>query len=242
MRRVNLPKVWPLRLHRQLRQAQEDAYWQSVFPTIVDLASLSNIQELIRIAEKADLNSDADSDRRVTRLLVTAPLVLAYLIVDDLPPARVALTRLPDNVFSSPLSRALMELLASTCNREHANVYSRAENLFDLVHRPGFFDETLASVLTGLLATFVESFRQRTIALLSKAYASLPIALAQVYLGLKDGELLAVVQNAQWSYDSSTKILAPQVRSSTASTTPEHAFSSLSTFHFVADSVAKLEL
>jgi len=226
----------------QVVSTEEDAYWQSIFPTIADLASESNFEELIRIAESADLNSDADSDRRLSRMLVTAPLVLVYLIIDDLPPARFALTRLSENVSCSPLGKALIELLASTWDRKHASVYSRAENLFDLVNQSDFFDDKLAAVLTGLVAGFVESFRQRTIALLSKAYASLPVPLAQVYLGMKNNELLDTAQKAQWSYDSSTNILIPQVRSSAATTASNLTFSSLSTFHFVANSVAKLEL
>ncbi|GLB34789.1 putative CSN8/PSMD8/EIF3K family protein [Lyophyllum shimeji] len=226
----------------QAGPTDQDAYWQSILPTIADLASQSSFDELIRIAESADLNSDANSDRRLTRMLVTAPLVLAYLIIDDLAPARFALMRLPDDVSSSPLAKALIELLASTWERKHASVYSRAENLFDLVHQPDFFHEKLASILTDLVASFVESFRQRTFTLLSKAYASLPVPLAQVYLGMKNDELLVAAQKAQWSYDPSTNILIPQVPSSVAATALELTFSSLSTFHFVANSVAKLEL
>ncbi|KAF5380986.1 hypothetical protein D9615_004111 [Tricholomella constricta] len=217
-------------------QQQDDAY-QSAFPAIADLALQLKFRELIQLAETSELNSDADSDRRITRLLVTAPLVLA-------PRARFALGRLPENVSSGPLGRALSELLAATTERKHASVYSRADNLSDMVNKPDFYDEKLAPVLSGLLSSFVGSFRQRTVALLAKAYTSLPVSLAQVYLGMKQDDLLAAAQNAQWSYDPSKNVLVPQVPSSAPSTIPELSttFSSLSTFHFVANSVAKLEL
>ncbi|RDB21421.1 COP9 signalosome complex subunit 8 [Hypsizygus marmoreus] len=219
---------------------KEDAY-QYIFPTIADLASQSDFHGLIQVAEHSDLNGDVDSDRRNTRLLVVAPLVLAYLIIDDLPPARYALTRLPEGLTSNSLAKALIDLLASTWDRKHANVYSRAESLFILVHQPGFYNDKLASVITGLIEVFVESFRQRTFALLSKAYTSLPLSLAETYIGLKADRLLPVAEHAQWSFDTFTDTLKPRP-TSVVSTAPEPTFSSLSTFHFVADSVAKLEL
>lgn len=225
-----------------LPQSTRDDAYQAVFPAIADLASQSKFPELIELAEVTELNSDADSDRRTTRLLVVAPLVLSYLIIDNLPPARFALSRLPENVLLGSLSKALLELLASTSERSHANVYSRTQTLYNLIHKPGFFDATLTSVLTGLLEKFIHAFRQRTVILLAKAYTSLPLPLAQVYLGLTRDELLAATQSAQWTYVSSAEILLPKVHSYVASQTAGPVFSSLSTFHFVANSVAKLEL
>jgi COP9 signalosome complex subunit 8 len=36
--------------------SRDDAYWQNILPTIADLASQSNFQEIIHVAENADLN------------------------------------------------------------------------------------------------------------------------------------------------------------------------------------------
>jgi len=213
--------------------------YQHIFPAIADLASQSNFQDLIQNAEIGDLNGD--SDRQSTRLLIATPLVLAYLIVDNLPPARYVFSRLPDSLLATPLVKSLLGLVASTWDRKHANVYTRAESLFKLVEQPDFFDRKLATVILGMVTTFVESFRQRTFILLSKAYTSLPLSLAQTYLGLPSDQLLIVAERAGWSYSTSTNILVPGA-STTNSSTVKPDFSSLSTFHFVADSVAKLEL
>jgi COP9 signalosome complex subunit 8 len=76
--------------------------YQSILPTLIDLGDRKNFQELVEQAEAADLDvscairvqsphtdgqhdaSQANNDRHQSRLLLTAPLVLAYLILDDL--------------------------------------------------------------------------------------------------------------------------------------------------------------
>lgn len=219
-------------------QTKQDPY-QHIFPAIADLALQSDFKKLIRTAEISDLNGD--SDRQSTRLLVTAPLVLAYLIVDNLPPARYALSRLSDSLSATSLAKSLWGLVASAWDRKYANVYSRAESLFKLVEQPDFFDQKLATVIAGMVTTFMESFRQRAFVLLSKVYTSVPLFLAQIYLGLSSDQLLIVAERAGWSYNSSINILVPAA-SSIDGPIMKPDFSSLSTFHFVADSVAKLEL
>jgi len=134
-------------------------------------------------------------------------------------------------------------LVASAWDRKHANVYSRADALFKLVGQPDFFDRKLASVVAQMVTTFLDSFRQRTIVLLSKAYTSLPLSLAQMYLGLSSDQLIVVAEEAQWLFDTSTKVFTPSISTGDTLTNPKsNTFSSLSTFHFVADNVAKLEL
>ncbi|KAG6898275.1 hypothetical protein C0992_000720 [Termitomyces sp. T32_za158] len=222
---------------------QLDAF-QTAFPAIVDLVSRKDFQSLIQVAENVNLQSDADSDRRLTRLLVLGPLVLAYLIVDDLPPARFALTQLPEDVYSAPLVHSLFGLLASAWDRDHANVYVRAQELRNFVQQPDFFDEQLGSVLSEMVTAFVETFRQRTVRLLSTAYTSLPASLAQIYLGMKQDELLAAAQEEGWLYNASTNLFIPTIETSIAirTTQPCLSPSSLPSFHSVTNSVAKLEL
>ncbi|KAG6862058.1 hypothetical protein C0995_007188 [Termitomyces sp. Mi166 len=234
----NLPTTVALPLPAPI---EPDAF-QAAFAAIVDLASQSNFQGLIRAAENANLQSDAGSDRRFTRLLVLGPLALTYFIVDDLPPARFALTHLPDNISSTPLINSLLELLASTWDRKYANVYSRAQELKNLVQQPGFFDEQLGSVLSKLVTVFVGSFRRRTVSLLSNAYASLPAPLAQMYLGMEHNELLAATRNEGWFYNASANVFVPRIGTSIATRMTQPAPSSLPSFHLVANSVAKLEL
>jgi COP9 signalosome complex subunit 8 len=116
------------------------------------------------------------------------------------------LKRLPESLTSIPLAVALFNLLASTWERKHARVYSRAENLLQLLEKEEFPDARPASVIAGMVTTFVgewfitlcfpqaylfeASFRQRTFNLLANAYSSLHMTLAQTYLGLSAEELL----------------------------------------------------
>lgn len=71
------------------------------------------------------------------------------------PPARFALVRLPENLSSFLISRALMALVISTTNREHAKVYDQAETLHGLVAQPDFFEKDLASIVQPLLEVFL---------------------------------------------------------------------------------------
>jgi COP9 signalosome complex subunit 8 len=115
------------------------------------------------------LNAQNDGDRYHSRLLVVAPLVLAYLIRDELyvylrieasaglitnfsSPAYYALTRLPDNAMGQPLCQALLSLLASTWERKHAMVYSRAESLHYMVEQSDFVN---AKLIMDMVTTFV---------------------------------------------------------------------------------------
>jgi len=142
------------------------------------------------------------------------------------------------------LCRALMALVTSTTNREHAKIYEQTETLHALVSQPDFFDKDLASIVQALLLVFLDSFRLRTFDLLSKAYTSLSLSLASTYLGLSGPQIIDVAEKNAWTYDPSTQILSPKVRSNALDQTgpSSSSFSSLSSFHFVADSVARLEL
>ena len=97
-----------------------------------------------------DVQTEHDAD--VSRLLLTAPLVLAYLILDDMydlrttnarylliyfairPPARFALTRLPSPLLHHPPTEGLFNLLASTSERNYSQVYVRAKALAETLN------------------------------------------------------------------------------------------------------------
>ncbi|KAJ7217136.1 COP9 signalosome [Mycena pura] len=219
-------------------QGGHDPYTQ-IFPQLSSLASEKNFTGLIRMAEAHD---SAYADRQPTRLLLTAPLVLAYLIVDDLPPARFALIRLPNDLTSSTLGKHLGSLLASTSERKYANVYARSQALLELVRKPDFPDASLGALLSLMVGIFLEAFRDRTFNLLQKAYASLPLPLAQTYLGLPAEDVLSAAASGGWTFDASTQVLSPAPKSGAHRTTNSFSpFSSLATFDFVVNSVAKLE-
>ncbi|KAJ7681769.1 hypothetical protein B0H17DRAFT_869821, partial [Mycena rosella] len=226
-------------------QTRQDAFTQ-IFPQIGSLAAENDFLGLIHVAETHDIASDGE--RQPSRLLLTAPLVLAYLTIDDLPPARSALNRLPHNLFSSPLGKQLFSLLASTSERKYTNVYSRAQVLLEHVSQSDFFDTGLGGLLSLMIQNFLEAFRLRTFNLLAKAYTSLALPLAEMYLGLPADAVLTAAANGGWAYDNSTKVLSPAQTSPTTGqasnvrcTKITVAVSSLATFDFVANSVAKLE-
>ncbi|KAF7322383.1 CSN8-PSD8-EIF3K domain-containing protein [Mycena chlorophos] len=213
----------------------QDNYTQ-FFPILASLAAEKKYKELARAAEQGDWGADSP-----TRLLVTTPLVVAYLILDDLQPARFALLRLPRDLTGTPIAKGLFALLASTSERKYTNIYSRAAELLALTSAPDF-DGNLGAVLGLLLNAFLDSFRMRTFSLIQKAYTSIPLPLAQTYLGSSPEEVLNAASNAGWSYDASTQVLTPVAPSASgraaSSFTP---FSTLATFDFVASSVARLE-
>ena len=80
--------------------APKTAY-ELLFPSITELARSGSVRDLIQVAERGDLSVcirssrgsrhhphwlslQADSDKDQTRLLIVAPLVLAYMIVDEM--------------------------------------------------------------------------------------------------------------------------------------------------------------
>jgi len=210
-------------------------------PIIVEAITRNDYSQLVHIAEQTDLAST--SDRQQSRLLIVAPLVLGHLVLDDLTLARYALLRLPDNLASLPLPRALMALVISAMNRQHAAVYDQAGALRSLVLHPDFIDKDLASIIANLLSAFIEHFRRRTFSLLSKAYTSLPLSLACNYLSMPAEQVVEVAQTHSWLYDLSTQILSPEKGKPDSLSGPiSPSFSSLATFGFVADSVARLEV
>ncbi|KAF5358456.1 hypothetical protein D9756_001449 [Leucocoprinus leucothites] len=161
----------------------------ATFPLIVDLAGKGQYNELLLKAEETDVLSN--TSRSPSRLFTVSPLVLTYLIMDNTPPAQYALARLPDPLQTLPLTRALLDLVNATSERQYSKIYARAESLFGLVTQADFPDVKLASLIANLVTNFVEAFRQRTFTLISKAYSSLPLSIAQVYLGLPGDQIIA---------------------------------------------------
>jgi len=216
-------------------------FFQTVIPQMAEAIAKQDYQRLVDIAERTDRNTP--NDRHPSRLLIVAPLVLGHLVLDDLTPARFALLRLPDNLASLPLSRAIMTLATSAMNREHATVYEQAATLNNLVSQPDFMDKDLGSAISHLLSAFIAQFRERTFALLSKAYTSLPLSLACTYLDLPADQIVNLAQTHYWSYDPSTQILSPNAdpKPHPRNESVISSSSSLSTFHFVADSVVRLD-
>ncbi|KAI0822826.1 hypothetical protein BC628DRAFT_1387842 [Trametes gibbosa] len=221
---------------------KQSTTYELLFPSIKDLAKNGSLRELIELAERGDLSGEYHADP--SRLLLVGPLVLAYLILNELPAACHVLTRLPDSLAAYPLSQGLFQLLASTHEREYLEVYRRAEELHQYVSQSAFPEAQLGQILAGMATSFVGSFRKKTFELLSKAYTTIPLPLAQWYLGYsaeQSDEVLNVAQANGWTFNQDTQILTPSPQSTLSSRGSAYAQSTLQALNLVADTVANLE-
>ncbi|EPS99030.1 hypothetical protein FOMPIDRAFT_1164587 [Fomitopsis schrenkii] len=209
--------------------------YEILLSTLADLAGKGQYRELALAAEQGD--ALAQNDRHQTRMFVIAPLVLSYLILDDIAAARHALTRVPDSFHKFPVWISLFSLLRAVHSRQHEAVYTGAEELFNLCHQPALSNGKLGVVLAGLTTAFVEEFRRKTFVLLGKAYTSISVPLAQRYLGLPIDQILSVASSNGWAYDATTQVLTPPraTRSRVVLTDP----SILSTLSSVVDSTSR---
>ncbi|THH30747.1 hypothetical protein EUX98_g3438 [Antrodiella citrinella] len=218
------------------QQPQATTTYHFLFPSLAELAGKGDYKELVRLAERGDLTGE--NDEHVSRLLVTAPLVLAYLILDNLPSAGFALTRLPSTLDKHPLSIALLSLQSAVRDKQYDQIYIRATGILTVIHTeklvPGF---DLAPVVAQLIHVFIETFQQKTFALLSKAYTSIPLALAQTYLGLSTDQLLAIARRHRWTYNENTQVLAPEGPNAAYHPSRTGLGSSIATLNAVADNL-----
>lgn len=220
--------------------AVQDIY-QQVFPQLSDLAEQKNFIGITNIAEHHDLNGS--NDKSYSRLLLISPLVLAYMVLDDLTPAQHALARLPENVSSHPLSHALAALLASALERKYENTYARAQELFQMSQQSDFPDPRLGKTVGLLVNDFLDAFRKNTFTLVSRAFSCLHITEAQKLLGLGRKEVLTIANNNHWQFDAASGILRPSNASFPAlvATKPVPP-SSVMTFDLVVNSVTTSEI
>ncbi|KAJ3728483.1 COP9 signalosome [Lentinula raphanica] len=217
---------------------QQDSY-QLILPKIAELASQKQWLELIHVAEITEIN--AVNDRGMSRLYVIVPLILAYLIQNDIRIAKLVVERIPLEIRMNPLMRNLRALTTAYSTGAYEQIFSKANTLLNVISQPDFQQPELAQVISIMIDSFLSSFRDRTFLLLSRAYTSLPLALAEMYFGLSANELLPVASRQGWEYDTSTQILKP------ASTIQPSLIiapvaSSLGNLQFVAQSVSQLEM
>lgn len=212
--------------------------YREVFPAIVNKVIDKDWSGLTMLAELHDLRTEHDAD--ASRLLLTAPLVLSYLILDDIPPARFALTRLPPPLIRHPLTEGLFNLVASTSERNYPQVYIRGRALADALSA----DADCSVFGQSMVKTFISSFRNRAFNLISKAYTSIPVSLAESYLGLGRDELLPIVTRHKWKHNPATDILTPARPQNTNARHIQGAVSgpsTLLTFDVVTNGVTLLE-
>ncbi|PCH37714.1 hypothetical protein WOLCODRAFT_95695 [Wolfiporia cocos MD-104 SS10] len=209
--------------------------YENVFPQIASLAMNRDYQKLIEVAEHEDLVTGIESND--TRLYIIAPLVLSYLIIDELAAAQHALLRLPEPLSSYPIYNDLFRLLAAASNRKHGQVYARARALYEHCQSLQGQSAEFVAVVLPMINAFTDAFRNKTFATLSKAYTSISLSLVQKYIGLPVDQILSVATNNGWSYNADTQILTTPVRGSSRYSGIELAPSVLDTFASVAGSI-----
>lgn len=212
---------------------------QRILVNFANLAESNSYRRLAHLAELYDLTHNAE--KGTIRLLITIPLILAYLIVDDLPPARITLSQIPENLAHHAFTKALAQLVAAVWERQYPKVYIRADIVAQLSKKPDFFHVDLGKLISTMVVNFVEAFRRRTLALLNEAFTTLPFVLAQSYLGMSPEQVVPTLSRAGFDYDANTQMVTPRENRRTTKESPS-GFSSLHTFQRVADSVAKLDL
>jgi COP9 signalosome complex subunit 8 len=215
-----------------------DTYRQFL-PVIGELIAKKDFEGLVRVAEMADIQ--VYNDHSPSRLLTVTPLVLGFLIRDDFASARYAMVRQPDAFASFPPFRSLMMLVIATAHRQYSKVYEHIDALHRQASSTEFPDKDLGLVITTMVPILLESFRNRALALLSKAYTSLPVPLASVYLGISPEEIMSGVDKFGWSLDPASQVLHSASRKPVLNVSGPSSKSSLGTFSIIAESVAKLE-
>jgi len=141
---------------------------------------------------------------------------------------------------NSSSREGLFNLLASTSERNYSQVYVRAKALAETLNA----DADLSVFGPSMVKSFVGSFRTRAFHLVSKAYTSVPVSLAESYLGLSRDELLPIVTRHKWKHDPNTDILTPAHLRNVNARHIQGAVSgpsTLVTFDIVTNGVALLE-
>ncbi|KAK7467501.1 hypothetical protein VKT23_004555 [Stygiomarasmius scandens] len=223
-------------------EPQQDPY-QLIFPEIANLVAQKEFKRAADIAETTDINNEGIQH---SRILIITPIILAYLVSDELALGRLVIKRLPPVFLSHPLVQGLGRLLQAVSARDYPNVYVRTQTLVTLTEQPDFPDQTLAGVIKTMTEAFLESFRHRTFILLSRTYTSISLPLAQTYFGLPTERLLEVATANNWTYNASSQILTPVPYKSLKTLETQANFtpitSSLANLNFIAGSVSKLEV
>ncbi|KAG8863153.1 hypothetical protein FRB96_009335 [Tulasnella sp. 330] len=205
------------------------------FPEIAALAQHERWLEVVCACENLEIAVPTSNDK--SRLLVTAPMVLAYLILDEIPPAYFALKRLPAGLIESPLPQALFALLASVSERKYLSVYTRLSAVVAIAQNSTIVDVELGLLLVAMAASFKTVFQKRTIELLSRAYAAIPASQATAMLNMPVEVITSTVTS--WTLDTTQGTFVPSVvlQPSVSSARP----SKIDVFEYLASGAAHLE-
>ncbi|KZS89992.1 hypothetical protein SISNIDRAFT_215916 [Sistotremastrum niveocremeum HHB9708] len=182
--------------------------FQNLLPIFKDYLEKNQIAELVSSAEDSDLKLSSDGD--TSRLIITSTLVLGYLILNEIPPARHAIQRLPRALSSHPLVKHLSSLQRAVEDMKYRSIYSRASDLAGDITGGALEDEQFGSLVNGLTIKFINEFRERTLDLLGKSYSLVPVALGEMYLGMPLDEFAPIAQGKGWTVNARETLSPPQ--------------------------------
>ncbi|KAG8973366.1 hypothetical protein FRC05_008911 [Tulasnella sp. 425] len=204
------------------------------FPDLAKLAQAGRYSELAQACENLEAAIPDDPD--ACHLLLTGPLVLTHLINDDAASAYFALRRLPNQLAASPLPQVLLPLTASIADRKYQNIQPRISALISLAQNPQALEPELGLLIESMAVALQTAWKKRIVALLSRAYASIPVAQASALLGLPPDKIAS--EASSWKYDAANGTFTPVGDTATSST---QAPSSLARFDDAVAGAAQLE-
>eukprot|EP01098_Paradermamoeba_levis_P009021 TRINITY_DN3732_c0_g1_i1.p1 TRINITY_DN3732_c0_g1~~TRINITY_DN3732_c0_g1_i1.p1 ORF type:complete len:203 (+),score=66.19 TRINITY_DN3732_c0_g1_i1:97-705(+) len=131
--------------------------------------------------------------------------LLSLLIVNDLTNAKFLWKRVPKEVkAATPELASLWAIGKNMWTRNYPEVFVSLNNPNWSAH------------LVPLIAKLSETFRARTLTLLSKAYSSLSVSDSASYLGLNNEDTIKYVTQHGWLHDAATHTLTPKLSSSSS--------------------------
>ncbi|EJU00769.1 hypothetical protein DACRYDRAFT_117178 [Dacryopinax primogenitus] len=219
--------------------------YRQVFPDLVQAYRRRGYQDVVRLAEETEISYPTMKERP-TRVLITIPLVLSYLFLNDLPSAYWALERLPKVLHTFGPIRALGELLSAIASRNYAQIPLDARNLISVTTGSLQGEDELDLAIRPLVEEFIRTYQTHLIIVLGQAYASLSMADAAVYLGKAHPDANPAFTAVGWKFDEATSCLTPtptmtQSNGVISVLAPSAAPSTLMDFVGIASGASRLE-
>jgi hypothetical protein len=148
------------------------------------LVAQKNIEGLLEYCEMAELEIASAALNEMPSYTI---MILGYLIVDDLPSAKFVWKRIPDQFKQGKDVHAAWAIGKAMWNQNHKGVFEAIR---------AFRWNPLLQQLVSLLE---ESYRNRMIVLVSRAYTTVRVADLAILLGANEVETRKFAESRQWS-------------------------------------------
>jgi COP9 signalosome complex subunit 8 len=157
--------------------------------------------------------------------------LLSYLIENDLNNARFLWKRISTDVKkNNPAIGTVWRIGQHMWQHEYEETYKAIHSTqWDASVQP-------------LVVRMIESFRQRTAMLLTRAYTSISSTDAASFLGLTEDDTQRYVQQLHWSFDTNTRFYTPNKDFLVAQQVQQQRQSGLQTLQGLADKTVFLEI